>query len=142
MEAQISLVALYLLRGLVLPAVQTTEMLIKEFPDSGEVYLWRAVSLIKRKKFRNLELSTAKKAVELIEVGKDIAEDPDDYLFVAYILQKKFFHRKCIKEPRALSEMLESIPQNIDTEEFIKEWSHKKEERGDLIERKILLGDS
>lgn len=142
MEAQISLVALYLLRGLVLPAVHTTEILIKEFPDSGEVYLWRAISLIKRRGFRRLELSTAKKAVELIAVGKDIAEDPDDYLFVGYILQKKYFRRKCLKEPRELSEMLESIPKNIDAEEFIKEWSHDKEERGDLIHSKILLGDS
>ena len=56
--------------------------------------------------------------------------------------RKKYFRRKCLKEPRELSEMLESIPKNIDAEEFIKEWSHKKEERGDLIHSKILLGDS
>jgi hypothetical protein len=129
LDSQIALIALYLKRTLSGPAISISENLIKEFPDSAEVYLWKVISIIKEKGFRKLNLPVARKLVDLLVVGKSLSEFPEDFIFVGTMLQKQFFQKKSIVEPFALNEMLDIHDNEI--EEIVKNFS-EKDHRGSM----------
>jgi hypothetical protein len=123
LESQIALIALYLKRNLASSAVSISKDLIKDFPDSGDAYLWNVISTIKENGFRKINLSVARKLVELLVTGKELSEYPEDFIFIGRLLKTDFFEKKSILEPSSLNELLD-IPDN-DYEEIVENFSEK-----------------